>query len=188
MVCRANVCRSPYVERLVAAELRRAERYDITVTSRGVEALVGKPVDRHMLRVLTGENIDALEFVSRQLTVADVQSATLVLTASRDQRRIVTRLVPDALNRTFTLVQLERLLVGLQDAGVVVGPSLPDLVRRAAGARGVYGPSRRDHDDIPDPSGGSDFAYRQAARRLRASTQMLLRTLAPSSRQEVHSM
>lgn len=180
VVCRANVCRSPYVERLVAAELRSAERYDVTVTSRGIEAMVGQPVDRQMLRVLTAENIDALGFESRQLAAADVESATLVLTASRDQRRAVTRLVPAALDRTFTLAQIERLLVGLRDAHVDVGPSLPDLVRLAAGARGVYGPSRRDQDDIPDPHGGSDSAYRQAARRLRAATRTLVRTLAQS--------
>jgi protein-tyrosine phosphatase len=172
------VCRSPYVERLVAAELRSSERYDISVTSRGVEAMVGAPIDRQMLRVLTAENIDALGFASRQLTAADVESATLVLTASRDQRRTVTRLVPAALDRTFTLAQLERLLGGLQDAQVAVGPSLPELVRLAAGARGVWEPSRRHRDDIPDPHGGSDAAYRQAARRLRASTGTLLRMLA----------
>lgn len=172
------MCRSPYVEHVLAAKLQSAERFDITVSSRGIEALVGQPIDRQMLRILTADNLDARSFVSRQLMPKDVISATLVLTASRDQRRVVTRLVPSALGRTFTLAQLERLLVGLQHAQVEIDTSLPRLVQQAAGARGVWGPSRRNQDDIPDPHGGSDSAYRQAARQLRASIGTLLTALA----------
>lgn len=146
------------------------------VSSRGVRALTGQTVELRMLRVMVAEGIDPVGFVSQQLTAADVQSATLVLTATREQRRAVTRLVPASLDRTFTLVQVERLLGRLEKTRELPA-SLPALVRLMAQARGVWAPSGEQHDDIPEPHGQSDHAYRAVARQLRTSTRPLIRAL-----------
>lgn len=183
VVCAGNVCRSPYVERLLGAEPALG-RLDISVTSRGTAALEGYPIAPRMAKIMTREGLSLHDFAARPLSVTDLQTATLILTADRRQRAIVARRLPLTLGRLFTVRQLGRLLSGPDFAGsagpdprhAVDGPLLR-LVTAAAAARGVYAPSAGTADDVPDPWTRPARVYEHSARLLRGATGPLIRSL-----------
>lgn len=79
-VCTGNVCRSPFAERLLA---RRSP--ELKVSSRGIFALEGNPIDPPMAVELEARHGDPSNFHAQQVSPADLQ-ADLVLTMSRRQR------------------------------------------------------------------------------------------------------
>ena len=106
-VCTGNVCRSPYIERRLAAMLADT---DLVVSSAGTRALVGAPVEPGSVRALESVGADASGFASRQVTGAILVQADLVLAASQAHRAEVVRVKPSVLRRTFTLGELADLL------------------------------------------------------------------------------
>lgn len=150
VVCTGNVCRSPYVERLLAAALP-----GIHVSSAGTMALVGDDMEPRVKALLTERGLNATGFASRQLQASMAENADLVITASREHQRKVLRLAPRAMRRTFTLRELSDALAA--DAPVhAAGTGLPAVVARAVALRG-RGPTRSDEEcTVPDPYGKPD--------------------------------
>lgn len=150
MVCTGNVCRSPYVERLLAAALP-----GVSVASAGTLALVGDDMEPRVKGLLTERGINATGFASRQLHASMAEDADLVITASREHQRKVLRLAPRAMRRTFTLRELSDALAA--DAPVHANVAgLPAVVARAVALRG-RGPARSDEEcTVPDPYGKAD--------------------------------
>ena len=105
-VCTGNVCRSPAVERLLAAKLGPT----VTVRSAGTHALVGHPISDPMAALLTDSGIEPDSFEARRLSENMLKEANLVLTMTRAQRGLVVELWPPAVRRTFTLREFARLL------------------------------------------------------------------------------
>jgi len=158
-VCTGNICRSPAVERLLAARLAGA---DVQVVSAGTHAVVGHPVSAPMVPLVTAAGADAQDFAAQQLTAALVRDADLVLTLTRSHRSAVVELVPAAVRRTFTLRELARLVThvdpaALHAAGDTPGARVRALPALASAVRHVAGTGT---DDVVDPIGGSDAVYR----------------------------
>ncbi|PWJ26127.1 protein-tyrosine phosphatase [Branchiibius hedensis] len=147
VVCTGNVCRSPYVERLLAAALP-----GVSVSSAGTMALVGDDIEPRVKAQLLERGVNAMGFASRQLQPALAEGADLVITASREHQRKVLRMAPRAMRRTFTLRELADALAA--DAPVHAdGSGLAGVVARAVALRG-RGPSRSDDEcTVPDPYG-----------------------------------
>lgn len=151
VVCTANVCRSPVVQRLLQQRLDEAGRPAV-VTSAGTHggqldphhdtvraaAIRGVSLDGHRSRLLTGELIRH-------------DGADLVITMTREHLRAVIGVEPGAWPRTFTLKELTRRglsaplgAVGLREwlAAAGEGRRAADLMRPSV------------DDDIGDPYGG----------------------------------
>lgn len=163
-VCTGNLCRSPVAERLLAARLAPIDPDGlVTVGSAGVEAVVGQPISTTMVELLTAVGASAEEFSARQLTRELVESADLLLTATRQHRQDVVQLAPGALRRTFTLRELARLgsLLEFGRAPAELSARLRWLVRNAPLMRGRV-VTELDADDIPDPYGRDAAAYQLA--------------------------
>ncbi len=154
VVCVGNICRSPLAERVLALRLHDLlgeGAAAISVSSAGVLALAGHPMDdlaAEQLRELGGS---AEGFVARQWDSSMSESADLVLTATRELRSRVLEDTPRALRRTFTIPEFAALVTSdlFRDRRVT---SAADLVRRAATWRGSLG---LDAFDVPDPFGQS---------------------------------
>lgn len=173
VVCLGNVCRSPVAERLLRLRFddllgRRADA--VTVTSAGVRALVGHPMDDRSAAELTRLGGDARGFASTQLTTPMLESAGLVLTATIELRSRVLEEAPRALRRTFTLRELAELIAD-GDAGE--GPA--ELVADAARRRKA---PDVDAYDVPDPIGRSVHVHRQVADLIDRSCTVIARSLA----------
>lgn len=146
LVCTGNVCRSPFVEHLLRAELP-----EITVASRGVFALEGSAMEPQMAAELAGRGVDAHGFRARQVAATDLE-ADLVLTMSRRQRLHLLDEFPATARRIGHMGHIPELVrLATENPDAPLQEIIAAWTRRAIPA-GV---------DVPDPY-GKDAA--QAAR------------------------
>ncbi|MFD0000001.1 low molecular weight phosphatase family protein [Nocardia sp. NPDC127526] len=146
-VCSGNVCRSVIAERLTLAVAAEHGLQELSAESAGVRALVGFPVEPLAAQTITGLGGDPNGFKARRLKADMVHRADLVLTMTEKIRDQVRELVPEALPRTFTLLEAYR-------------------IAKVSGARSVVGlhAARDDlayvgRENISDPVGLSAQAY-----------------------------
>ena len=100
IVCVGNICRSPTAEFIFREKLKHR---DIHVSSAGLRALVGRPMDDHAMQILKERGIDAAEHRARQLDSSMLRQADLVLAMERDHLTVVSRLAPEASGKMFLL-------------------------------------------------------------------------------------
>jgi protein-tyrosine phosphatase len=119
----------------------------VVVLSAGVHARDGAPacpeavawLDRHTGEATTGRHrAPTVEHASRLLVAEDVRAASLVLTAAREHRSAVARLVPAAQAYTFTLPQAAR-IAAWRSSQAVTPPKLPDGPARLAWLSPTFG-------------------------------------------------
>lgn len=172
VVCTGNVCRSPYVERVLAHAL---DGTDIVVSSAGTAALVGEPVDEQSAVRISKAGADPSGFTARQLSRTMIAEADLVICATRDHVDSVARAYPRALRYAFALTDLGHLLARVTEAEIIASPGANRIARVAAAAiskRPSVHPRPPDEAGIVDPfrREGSVFdqMVRQVARSLPA--------------------
>jgi protein-tyrosine phosphatase len=106
-VCAANVCRSP----LMALTFTEALAHDPdpgewTVISRGISVVRTHPMCRlaaSMIEVGADGAPLAASHVSSQIAESELEHQDLIITASREERARLARMLPSARTRTFTL-------------------------------------------------------------------------------------
>ena len=163
-VCTATICRSPAIELLLRSALEDAGLPvgAVEVSSAGVDARDGATRCARSRSLLSTYGVDDVELWTtgaRRLTAEDVRSADLILTASREHRAAVARLLPAAQTRTFTLRQAARAAHGIAAGplpSVVPLPPADDaraqlrwFVAELDAARGPVDDPL--DDDVPDP-------------------------------------
>lgn len=149
VVCRGNVRRSPAV-----AELLRQQGWsDVDVESVGTEATVGDPADSLMAAEMAARGGELSEHRARLLTPLDIEAATLILTLERSHRQSVVRLVPAAVQRTFTVSEFAE-LVELIDPATLTATTpaerLTQLLDTLVWQRAMRPSGRGSNDDIAD--------------------------------------
>ena len=173
MVCTGNICRSPFMERLFVARLRaglpEAEVARFTVESAGTWGLVDHPMEPAALATLEARGGDASDFVGRALAVEMIESADLVLAATREHRGLIVTELPRAASRTLTLREFARLLGPVTpeqitaEAGTDPVERFRAIARAAFGNRGLVPMVDPAADDIGDPYKRSQVEYDRAA-------------------------
>ncbi|WP_276319549.1 low molecular weight phosphatase family protein [Cellulomonas endophytica] len=171
VVCTGNVCRSPAVERLLAAAL--PEGSGVEVASAGTGALAGAAMAAPMAALVREAGADPDGFVARQLRPEHLRGAGLVLVATRRHRSAVVEVLPAAVRRTFTLREIGRLLEATDvDALLAEAPAgtgrrgpaarLAALVPLLAARRGLAPAADPAEDDVVDPWNGPASLYRES--------------------------
>ncbi len=181
-VCTGNICRSPMAERLMRSGLDSrlgpdADRF--VVASAGTWGHSGSPMEPHAASTLHSWGVDGSDFRARELVAEHVAAADLVLTATREHRASAVVLQPRAAARTFTLREFARLTAGLgplQAADPV--ERAHELVRAAAGRRGLVPPASPRDDDLADPYQGPASGFEACADLVAASLRGPLDLLA----------
>ncbi|HEY4089982.1 MAG TPA: low molecular weight protein-tyrosine-phosphatase [Luteibacter sp.] len=107
ITCIGNICRSPTAEYLFRHRLGEGSK--IQVSSAGLGALTGHPIDASALELLREHGIDGSAHRARQLDRSLLRSADLVLAMERDHVGSITRMAPEASGKVFLL---DRWLVG----------------------------------------------------------------------------
>src|SRR5665648_1181822 len=165
IVCTGNICRSPFIERLLQHELdeRRSSGRGIIVRSAGTGALVGSAMDPQAAAQLVAHGGDASGFRARDLTPALVAESDLVLTATRAHRGKVAMMYPKVLRRVFTFCDFSDLVDGFDGLSSPVAPRDPrawvrQVAERAAASRGLKTPLVPDLADVADPYRREDEA------------------------------
>ena len=162
-VCTGNICRSPFIERVLQSELDRAwGQGAVLVSSAGSGALVDEPMNAPALRVLEAAGYSADGFRARALTPAVVAESDLVLTATRQHRGKVVQLHPRALRYTFALMDFADLVSDLPREGYAAadpGDHIRNLVQAAAERRGMRPPLPEEEANVADPYRREDSAF-----------------------------
>lgn len=170
VVCTGNICRSPVGE----AALRSLLPKNLTVTSAGTHAALGRPTapetDEFVSRMLETE----LDHVGQQLTKAQAEAADLILTMTAEHRAWVARTAPRAVRRTFTLRELEATLTHVPNGQHF--ELLRDLAAAASRLRSRVVSDGKDLD-IPDPYGGPPEGYESSFRQVLDSSRKIAYTL-----------
>jgi protein-tyrosine phosphatase len=174
-VCTGNVCRSPFLERALQAELDRSwGEGAVEVRSAGTHALVGEPMESNARDRLEQNGFAADGFVARQLTADMVAGSDLVLTATRAHRGGVAQLHPRALRYVFAFREFADLVSGIEER--LAGPTddaqthVTRVVALAAGERGLRAPMPDEDANIVDP-------YRRPAEVFDQMTRQVMRSL-----------
>ena len=175
-VCTGNVCRSPYMERL----LQKLVGNSYEVVSAGTGALVGDPMDPLSAKLLEEQGISAQRFISQQLTEDLVADASLILTATRDHRREVVQLAPVGLKKTFALGDLAHAVSELPAEAVKGAPGRERLVTLLEAVE-LYRPQLNvlpaESVDIVDPFKEDETVFRTMQKQTDPQVQMLARGL-----------
>lgn len=163
IVCTANRARSAMAECMLRARLPKAAA---EVASAGTSALEGASMTSSAIEVMSELGLDCSTFRAAALTPNMVQSAALVLTATRDHRAHAVGLVPSATRRAFTMMEFARLVEITNVGALHRNGRLEDLVADVARSRGtVVVPE--DEDDIIDPVGQPKHVYRACRESIR---------------------
>lgn len=179
VACTGNVCRSPLAEALLrswATELPEPLRSRIEVTSAGTHAPTSWPASAGSATIAREFGADLSDHQSRQLDVATLRAADLVLVATAVHRSEIVRMLPRAARYTFAIREFDQLAAALPwagsstagagTAGLPPVRSTPDdlrtLVQTIARRRGLTGADSHDWD-IVDPFRREMGIYRQMA-------------------------
>lgn len=98
VVCIGNICRSPTAEILLRHGLP-----GIQVSSAGISALVGRPMDATAQALLEEHDMDGSRHVARQLDDDMIRDADLILGMERAHIDAIVRRAPHAMGRTMLL-------------------------------------------------------------------------------------
>lgn len=112
-------------------------------------------------------------FMARDLSRADCEWADLILTATADHRAYVLQEWPQALRRTFTLLELAHLVSDVESVRRTAG-SPYGVVRSASKARGAA--TLTDYD-LADPYGQPQEVHRAVADQVSAAVRETTRAL-----------
>lgn len=132
----------------------------LDVSSAGVRALVGRPIDGPSAQALRELGVDPDGHRARLLTAQLIADSGLVLAAESRHRAAVLQADPLAMRRTFTIREFARLGAGLPDPD---GTTLADRVQAVAGLRGWAEPPAPGADEVSDPFGAALPVARQCA-------------------------
>ncbi|MGY1635515.1 hypothetical protein ACI78V_02535 [Geodermatophilus sp. SYSU D00742] len=178
-VCTGNVCRSPMAERLATTWLSEATGClphgdEVRITSAGLRAADGDPMDPRSAAALAELGVDPRDFRSQRLTPELAASADMVLTMTRQHRRSTLELTPRGLRRTFTVREAADLLRSADLSGLDRMPL--EARTRELGIR--LDAQRRwrvssGNDDIEDPIGRRLPVHQQVANTIAAALRPL---------------
>ena len=98
VVCVGNICRSPLAEGLLRRDLT-----GMTVTSAGLQAVVGHGAQGEMAALALGIGLDLSDHRARQFTTAMGAAQELILVMERGHRDAITRMAPHLTARTMLL-------------------------------------------------------------------------------------
>ncbi|KPJ87619.1 MAG: protein tyrosine phosphatase [Gammaproteobacteria bacterium SG8_11] len=98
VVCIGNICRSPVAERMLQQLLPEKK-----ISSAGVGALVGHPVDALAAEVAAKYGLDTSGHVARQLTPELCRGQDLILAMSEENREQVYRIAPEARGKVMLI-------------------------------------------------------------------------------------
>lgn len=128
------------------------------VGSAGIRGWDGSPMDPPAAEELRRLGGDPSRFRGRSFTAKLGERADLILTATTDHRSLVLQEVPQALRRTFTLLEFAHLVSAMDDEPADDGPRA--LVSRAAANRGS---AHIETYDLGDPYGQPPAVHRRTA-------------------------
>jgi protein-tyrosine phosphatase len=182
VICTGNVCRSPMAEGFLRATLRRRFGNQApVVASAGTSGWEGSGAMPESVEAAEERGVDISGHVARRLTRGDVYDADVVIAMAAEHRDAVSRAMPEAAGRTFTLKELVRLLEALPPPRESIAGELPGRVAEAERLRRAGHVGNPHDEDIVDPLGLPLESFRAIAWELDEWSARLAQTLDGSA-------
>lgn len=179
IVCEGNLCRSVLAARLLESALAHGDVTSVAISSAGTRAATQLEVPQQVNDILAEYGSDADEHTPRQLSASMVASASLVVTATSEQRTAAVQAHAPSVQYTYTFLQLERRLRNLDDSdardiGQHTSPRdrLRQLVEVVQSTHEVPSDPRRA-EDVVDPYGRTFDVYQEALSQMRPCLDLL---------------
>lgn len=188
IVCTGNICRSPFIERLLQRQLdehRASFAQRILVHSAGTGAVTGAAMDKRAAAQLLAHGGDPTGFRARDLTPDLIAESDLILTATRDHRGRVAVMYPKALRQVFTFCDFADLVGGVNGLNTLVAQGdsrawVRQITEQAAARRGLNPPLELGQADIVDPFRREDEVFVTMAQQAVGSMPAVVRALSQS--------
>ena len=185
VVCTGNICRSPFIERLLQHQLderRPGSDRAVLVHSAGTGALTGSAMDERAAAQLVAHGGDPSGFRARDLTPDLIAGSDLVLTATRAHRGTVSAMYPKVLRQVFTFRDFADLVAGVDGLSARVTRMEPrawvrQVTEDAAASRGINPPLEPAQADIVDPFRREDEVFATMAQQIVGSMPAVVRGL-----------
>ena len=185
VVCTGNICRSPFIERLLQHQLderRPGSDRAVLVHSAGTGALTGSAMDERAAAQLVAHGGDPSGFRARDLTHDLIAGSDLVLTATRAHRGTVSAMHPKVLRKVFTFRDFADLVAGVDGLSARVTRMDPrawvrQVTEDAAASRGINPPLEPAQADIVDPFRREDEVFATMAQQIVGSMPAVVRAL-----------
>lgn len=100
IVCVGNICRSPAAEALLAHKL---EGKGLMISSAGIGALVGNPMDKTAHEVLNDHGMEHTSHRARQVDSEMLHRADLILVMEQSHVQHIRQIAPEVHGKTFLL-------------------------------------------------------------------------------------
>ena len=100
IVCVGNICRSPAAEALLAHKL---ENKRLTISSAGIGALVGNPMDKNAHEVLQDHGLAHTAHRARQVDSDMLHRADLILAMEQSHIQHIRQIAPEVHGKTFLM-------------------------------------------------------------------------------------
>lgn len=174
VVCTANQCRSPVGAALLSEMSMRFSGDGWQVTSAGTNAMPGARAATRSSRLARLWGHDLSDHRARQLDRDAVAGADLVITMERDHLDAVLHLVPAALPRSFTWLELARLAPHAEAPQPPPGDAVTRLRRSLRAVHRARPLVAVGDDDVADPMGRPWRDYQRMATTLATSAEQFL--------------
>lgn len=102
LVCMGNICRSPMAEALLAQRLKKFSPH-VSVTSAGIQAVVGHSADNVAQELMLERNLDISLHKARQITPAILLETDLILTMETRHTKHIEYILPSVQGRVYRL-------------------------------------------------------------------------------------
>ena len=179
VVCTGNICRSPVAHGILEDRSRRLLGGGVEVRSAGTWARRGASASPGSVEAAEELGIDIRRHRATPFGRELADWADLVVTMTAEQRDEVLREAPDARAKTFTLKELVALLDALPPAAdAPLGDATLERIAAADRLRAEPGMPALIDEDIVDPLGLSQLAYRAVAHEIEGLLDRLVRGLA----------
>ncbi len=100
IVCVGNICRSPAAEALLSSRLQGK---GLTISSAGIGALVGNPMDKTAHEVLADHGLDHMSHRARQVNSEMLHKADLILAMENSHIQHIRQIAPEVHGKTFLM-------------------------------------------------------------------------------------
>lgn len=100
IICVGNICRSPTAEALLTHKLQGR---NLTISSAGIGALVGNPMDKTAHEVLRDHGLEHLLHRARQVDGDMLHQADIVLAMEQSHIQHIRQIAPEVHGKTFLM-------------------------------------------------------------------------------------
>lgn len=100
IICVGNVCRSPVAEALLAHKL---QGQNLAISSAGIGALVGNPMDKTAHEVLQEHGLEHVSHRARQVDSEMLHRADLILAMEQSHIQHIRQIAPEVHGKTFLM-------------------------------------------------------------------------------------